>query len=148
MKNKLLGFLTLLIALAGITGCELKYPELGNNAIAFQVGTFNNGESENYETILYNGRTYLPYGELKGTLKTTDINSCIGYVIQKKDEVYDLDNKSVRIYTLNNDKDNNFLMQYNMESKDAYVFYRAADTEGKDIKIPKIINSSSYNYWK
>ena len=50
----------------GLTGCGLKYPELDENAIVFQTSSFieENDDDAAYLTFEYNGRIYMPYGEL------------------------------------------------------------------------------------
>ena len=94
----------------------------------------------------------MPYGTLKGSLKEKDIDKCIGYIIQNENSssIIDKDNKDTRIYTLIDDKENNFLMEYYI-GKDLMnqpSFYRAIDTKNKDINIPKFVDSLDYNYWK
>ena len=154
MKNKLFGRFLLMLLLVGLTGCGIKYPELKKDAIAFQTSSYidKNDDDASYLTFEYNGRTYLPYGELKGFLKTSDLDKCIGYIIQdeKSSSIVDINNKDTRIYTLSDDKENNFLMQYYIGTTEMNqpTFYRAIDTKGKDINIPKMISDTDHNYWK
>lgn len=151
MKNKLIGILLLIVLL---TGCGMKYPKLEKDAIAFKTSSYvdENDDGASYLIFEYNGRTYMPYSGLKGTLKSRDLDKCIGYIIQDENSssVVDKDNKDTRIYTLTEDKENNFLMEYYIGTTEMNqpIFYRAMDTKGKNINIPKIIDDTEHNYWK
>ena len=154
MKKKILGILLMGVLVLSLTGCGIKYPDLEKDAIGFQTVNYidENYDSAGYLTIEYNGRTYMPYGTLKGSLKEKDIDKCIGYIIQNENSssIIDKDNKDTRIYTLIDDKENNFLMEYYIgtDLMNQPSFYRAIDTKNKDINIPKFIDSLDYNYWK
>ena len=130
------------------------YPDLSENPIAFYTSVYVdiNNDNEGYIAIEYNGRKYMPYGSLKRNVLKKDIDKCIGYVVQDENNssISDENNKNTRIYTLKEDKENNFLMQYYIGTTlmNQPCFYRAADTKGKNIFIPKYINSLEYNYWK
>ena len=144
----------IVIFLFGLTGCGMKYPELEKDAIAFQTSSYidKKDDDASYLTFEYKGRTYLPYATQKGRLKSSDIDKCIGYIIQddNSSSVVDPTNKDTRIYTLSEDKENNFLMEYYIGTNlmNQPTFYRAIDTKGKEISIPKIIDDTDYNYWK
>ena len=144
--------LFLLITCLLLTGCGMKYPDLPENPIAFEAGNYTYNDDEGYMTIEYNGRTYRPYGTQKGIMQTSDIDKCIGYIIQDENisSVVDLTNKDTRIYTLTDDKDNNYLLEYYVASElmNNPTFWRATDTRGKKIHTPKIIDSLGYDYWK
>ena len=154
MKKKILGILLMGVLVLSLTGCGIKYPDLEKDAIGFQTDNYidENDNGVGYLTIEYNGRTYMPYGTLKGSLKEKDIDKCIGYIIQNENSssIIDKDNKDTRIYTLIDDKENNFLMEYYIgtDLMNQPSFYRAIDTKNKDINIPKFIDSLDYNYWK
>ena len=154
MKKKILGILLMGVLVLSLTGCGIKYPDLEKDAIGFQTVNYidENDDSAGYLTIEYNERTYMPYGTLKGSLKEKDIDKCIGYIIQNENSssIIDKDNKDTRIYTLIDDKENNFLMEYYIgtDLMNQPSFYRAIDTKNKDINIPKFIDSLDYNYWK
>ena len=113
---------------------------------------YNDDDGVGYLTIEYNGRTYMPYGTLKGSLKEKNIDKCIGYRIQDENSssIVGKDNKDIRIYTLVDDKDNNFLMEYYIGTNlmNQPSFYRAIDTKGKNISVPNYIENLGYNYWK
>lgn len=154
MKKKILGILLMGVLVLSLTGCGIKYPDLEKDAIGFQTSNYidENDDGAGYLTIEYNGRTYMPYGTLKGSLKEKDIDKCIGYIIQNENSssIIDKDNKDTRIYTLIDDKENNFLMEYYIgtDLMNQPSFYRAIDTKNRDINIPKFIDSLDYNYWK
>ena len=132
----------------------MRYPELEKDAIAFHTSIYidKNNDNASYLIFEYNGRTYMPYGELKGVLKSNDIDKCIGYIIQDENSssIVDKNNKDTKIYTLTEDRENNFLMEYYIGTSlmNQPIFYRAIDTKGKDINIPKIIDDTNHNYWK
>ena len=152
MKQKLFGILLLGVFILGITGCEVKYPDLKDNAVAFSMGEFTD-ESDNdakYGTIEYNGRTYMPYGTLKGVIKSQNINKCIGYIIadESSSSIVDENDRDTRVYTLIEDANENYLMIYTRETlMNQPDFFRAVDTKGKKIDTPNYIDSLNYNYW-
>ena len=126
-----------------LTVCGLKYPELESDAISFIPSSFidENDDDAAYRTIEYKDRIYMPYGTIKKTVRSSDIDKCIGYIEEDKD---------TRIYTLKADENNNFLMEYYIGTTlmNQPVFYRAVDTNGVDIDVPKYILSLDYNYWR
>lgn len=154
MKKILTVIIILTVIVFGLSGCGMKYPELEKDAIAFQTRRFvdENDDDASYLIFDYNGRTYLPYSTQNGFLKSSDLDKCIGYIIQDKlsSSIVDKDNKDTRIYTLTEDKENNFLMEYYIGTTlmNQPTFFRAIDTKGKNINIPKIISDTDYNYWK
>ena len=129
------------------------YPDLSENSIAFKIIEYidKNDDDAGYGMIEYNGRKYMPYGTLKGIINNTDIDKCIGYVIQDENNTSmpDKNNKDERIYTLTVDKENNFLMEYYIGKTlmNQPSFYRAVDTKETNITIPEYIDSLEYNYW-
>ena len=153
-KNKLKRIILLLTILVCLTGCESKYPELEKDAIGLKTTTILDEKDDDatYLAVEYNGRTYIPYGTIKRSIKKKDIDKCIGYLIQDENtsSIIDEKNKDTRIYTLKEDKENNFLMEYYIGTTlmNQPSFYRALDTKGSNIKIPKYIESLDYNYWK
>lgn len=153
MKTKLfvllLGFLIFYL-----TGCGVKYPDLENDAIAFNMGEYTDVSDDDakYGTIQYNGRVYMPYGVLKGVINAKDIKKCIGYIIQNENSssIIDQNNKDTRVYTLTEDLNENYLMIYYIGTTEMNQpdFWRAVDTKGKKIDTPNYIDSLDYNYWK
>ena len=92
------------------------------------------------------------YGTTNGLPEEKDINKCIGYIIQNENSssIVDENNKDTRVYTLIEDKDENFLMVYYISTPfmNQPEIYRAIDTKGKDISIPSYIIFFDYNkYW-
>ena len=59
---------------------------------------------------------------------------------ENSSSVVDKNNKDTRIYTLTDDKENNFLMEYYIENDlmNSQLFYRAIDTKDKIITIQDI----------
>lgn len=152
MSKKIFALIIVIAFIFCLYGCGIKYPELKDNAIAFEMKMLIDVDNDNEEfsTIEYNGRTYGVYGSLEGTLKESDIKECIGYVIQDKkiQELIGSDDKDQRIYTLIEDPDINYLMMFFHNSQDVNkpTFLRAMDTVGKEIYTPKYIGFP-VNYW-
>lgn len=157
MKKKLLGII--LVALLAVfifvlTSCRDKYPDLKDNAVAFNMDEYTdeNDDDAKYGTIKYNGRTYIPYGTLKGVIKSKSISECIGYIIQNENSssVVDESDKDTRVYTLIEDSNENYLMIYYIGTTlmNQPDFWRAIDTKDKKVDTPNYIDSLDYNYWK
>jgi len=146
MKKAVCGLLILILTMA-LSACgNQPYPELPENPIRFELGAYstkkNNGSG--YRTIEYQGRTYIPYGTVGKPMSVKDIDTCLGYTIRDGQELVD-----TRVYTLMSDHEHNFLMQFNATGiMEEPYFFRATDTQGKDIFIPKFIDSFRYSYWK
>ena len=67
--------LTLLLSLL-LVGCGQRiYPEMPDDAIAFKMGEYTDESDDDalYGTIEYEGRTYMPYGTLGGSIGEKDI---------------------------------------------------------------------------
>ena len=128
-------------------------PDLPSDAIAFEMGTFIDSEhdDDSFGTIEYNGRTYIAYGTISNAYNQGCVESCIGYIVQDENSssVVDLDNRNWRIYTLTEDPDHNFLMDFDDSTTlmNQPGFFRAMDTNGEDIEIPDCIESLGYEYW-
>ena len=128
------------------------YPELKENAISFIMGEYKSDIDDTlYGSLNYNDRIYIPYGTLKGQIKTKDIKNCIGYIVQDENSssTTNLNDKDTRVYTLANDKDENFLMVYYIGESlmNQPDFYRALDTKDKNIEMPNFIDKEDYEYW-
>ena len=99
----------------------------------------------------YNGRTYIPYGTSNNKYKKSDIESCIGYIIQNANSstVIDPNNTNRRIYTLSVDPEHNYLMDFDDSIKlmNQPTFYRAIDTNGEIIDTPTYIDPLGYEFW-
>lgn len=127
------------------------YPELKENAISFIMGEYKSDIDDTlYGSLNYNDRIYIPYGTLKGQIKTKDIKNCIGYIVQDENSssTTNLNDKDTRVYTLANDKDENFLMVYYIGESlmNQPDFYRALDTKDKNIEITNFIDKEDYEY--
>ncbi|MCQ2979139.1 MAG: hypothetical protein MJ245_05015 [Clostridia bacterium] len=146
MKKLLLIILTLCLSL-NLFGCKNIYPELNDDAKEYKFGSLTYGDDEEgYVTVEYNGRTYIPYGVLSGTIHENDIKECIGYVFN---EEFPEDNDT-RLFTLVSDPDENFLMIHYVANSfmNPPSFLRAVDTKDIEIDIPSFILSLDYDeYW-
>lgn len=130
-----------------LTGClsDVDY-SLPDNPIAFETYEFTNPDNQDdgYMAFEYNGRVYIPYGTLTGRIDGDDVAQCLGYKVQD-DEA----DKNARIYTLSADSENNYLMDYYVNSiMEQPDFWRAIDTVGENISTPKFIESLEYEYWR
>ena len=138
-------FLALLPIL--LTGCGRRIDyELPENPIEFHTGTFVNpaDPDDTYQSIEYNGRTYIGYGTLRNSINGNDVGKSLGYIIQDGIVM-----KDMMVFPLNADPDANYLVQLVSGGiMDQPIFFRAIDTKGKKIGIPPYIESLDYPYWK
>lgn len=154
MKNKLIIGIIITFILALCACGRVSYPDLPDNAIAFEMGTFEDKENDDalFGTIEYNGRTYIGYGTINNSFKQKNIDKCIGYIIQDENSTnaVDLDYKGLKVYTLVGDTDNNFLMDYDdsITLMNSPYIWRALNTKDKDIEIPKCIDELGYEFWE
>ena len=155
MKKIITAIFAIIICLFTMTGCmEKSLPDLPNDAIEFDMGTFHDIEHDDalFGSIEYGGRTYIMYGTVNNKYKQSYIDSCIGYIIQNEhsSSVIDPDNTNRRIYTLSVDPEQNFLMDFDDTIKlmNQPVFLRALDTKGAEIDIPSYIDSLGYEFWE
>ena len=130
-----------------LAGCGRRIDfELPEKPIEFHTGTFVNpaDPDDTYQSIEYNGRTYVVFGTLKNSINGGDVGQCLGYIVQDGVIMKDL-----RIFLLNADPDANFLVRFAiggfMNQPD---FFRALDTMGKTIDTPPYIESLDYSCWK
>ena len=134
----------MLIVLAGC-GEKIDF-ELPKNPIEFHTKSFVNPADSNdtYLSIEYNGRTYIGYGTIKGSMDGNDVGKCLGYIIQDGVVM-----KDSRIYLLNADPDANYLVRFVPDGiMEPPYFFRALDTKGKTIGPPGYVESFDYAYWK
>ena len=135
------------LLIVSMTGCGKSiYPDLPADPIEFDMGEYTNEDDpeDAYRTIEYEGRTYLPYGTLGKTIHKKDVGRCLGYLVQDGKEL-----KECRVYTLADDTEQNFLMDYNTDGvMEQPSFWRAIDTKGKDVVVPAYTDSLGYEYWK
>lgn len=155
MKKIVAAICVIIICLCAITGCMKKsLPELPTEAVEFNMGTFHDREHDDalFGSIEYLGRTYIAYGTINNKFRWSYVDSCIGYIIQNANSssVIDPDNTNRRIYTLSEDSEHNFLMEFDDSIKvmNQLNFYRAIDTNGNNIDIPSYIDPLGYEFWE
>lgn len=128
-----------LVLNAGCQKQSLAY--LPSNPIVFQSGTYVNpaDAQDEYMLINYNGRSYVPYGTLKSTIRAKDITRCLGYIDGSADCL---------ICTLSVDPNEDFLVMISEGAvMDQPLFYRAIDTTGQQITVPTYIADLGYDIW-
>jgi len=97
-----------------------------------------------YAAIEFNGKTYVKYGTLNCDLDTSEVGSCLGYLVQDGHQL-----KEIGIFTLTSDPDMNYLVTLDsLGVMEHPSFFRNAETVGKDVSTPSFIVSENYNYWK
>lgn len=102
-KRALLAVLLLSLVLA--SGCDWPvgrgWPELGEAALVFVTFDFDNPDDpeDGYRAFSYNGRVYIPYGNLKGRIPKSEAAACLGCINQDGVRMRD-----VRIYSLVSDR--------------------------------------------
>ena len=148
MKKRITTALCLAVALISfLSGCGSRInTDLPEHPIEFHTGTFVNpaDPDDTYQSIEYNGRTYIGYGTLKGSIDGDDVGQCLGYIIQDGTIM-----KTVRIFPLTADPDANYLVEIFTDGfMNQPFFFRALDTRGKAIDTPRYIESLGYSYWE
>jgi len=148
MIKRITTALCLAVALISfLSGCGSRInTDLPEHPIEFHTGTFVNpaDPDDTYQSIEYNGRTYIGYGTLKGSIDGDDVGQCLGYIIQDGTIM-----KTVRIFPLTADPDANYLVEIFTDGfMNQPFFFRALDTRGKAIDTPRYIESLGYSYWE
>ncbi len=146
MKKRILIALFICLIMLMLAGCgnRIDY-SLPDNPIVFNANTFINPADKNdtYLSLEYNGRVYIPYGNLTGSIDGKDVGKCLGYYVQDGNKMED-----TRIFLLTDDSNANFLIRIDtvgvMSQPD---FFRAVDTKGENIDIPQYIDSSDEPFW-
>ncbi len=145
MKKIIIGIvIAVLVAVGGVVYLRSTKPDYSLPESAQPIKQFEYEDPDNkddgYMAVMYNDRTYLPYGTLKNTIKKKDIANCIGYLN---------DDKNVRLFLLNGDEDQNYIMEvFTNGFMDQPVFYRAIDTRDRKTDSFTFIDSLNYDYWK
>ena len=154
MDRKILAAL-LALCLLLCSGCgQNRYPELPEDGIAFEMGSFEDTEQDGdlFGTLEYNGRIYIMYGATGNSYDAGKVDACIGYIIRDghSSSDTDLSDTNRRVYTLAGDEEHNFLIDYDDTVKLMYQpdIWRAVDTRGKDIRIPEFVEDLGYEFWK
>lgn len=116
------------------------------------IHTAVSGHDESFGSIEFGGRTYIPYGTANRKYRKSDIDSCLGYIIQNEhsSSVSDSGNTMRRVYTLAADPDHHFLMDFDdsIRLMNQPSFFRAIDTKGETIDAPDCIDSLGYAFWE
>ena len=146
MKKIFIPLVLLLIA-GLLAGCADSIDcRLPDEPYEFVMGDFVNPDdaSDEYSSVTYLNRVYIPFGTLNGKLKDEDVGSCLGYLVLGGTAV-----EQVLFFPLTEDENNDFLACLDRRSyKKETVFYRAIDTVGTNVEIPKIIRPSSDKFWQ
>ncbi len=149
MNRKILVSFLIVLMVVVLTGCDKsRFPSMGEDAQTFLLGEYidHNDDDQVYGTIDYNGRTYIDYGIVNNIMKDSEVEKCIGYIVQTNSSSED--ETATRVYTLYDDKNLNYLMVYYGDNSNIIEFYRAMDTKGKEIKTPDYIKYKEENkYW-
>ena len=144
MKKLLVLLAVMIAAFLLLAGCRGERYPLPQNAIVFEQGEYldPNDPEDGYGIITYKGRVYAPYGALNGSVKESDTEGAIGYVSRPD---FPEDNAERVIKLMGTD---DFLMIYYVNGiMEQPMFFRALDTAGKDIAIPRYIESQGYGIW-
>jgi len=121
-----------------------KLKALPDNPILFKSGELEvDDEDTGYRTVEYQGKRFIMYGKIKpnGLLGNNNYayGNCLGYVD---------DDKSDRIYALNDESTDEWLIEYYVTGiMEEPVILREITT--KNIKeIPSNVESLDYDYWE
>ena len=151
--KKYIAILCAVVMISTFAGCrKTTYPDLSSDAAAFEMGKFfDKNHNVEYGALEFEGRIYIGYGVLGGSLHKTDIEKCVGYIVmdEASSSAVDLNDKSVRIYTLTGDAEHNYLMDCDTATSlmNQPSFWRAVDTQGADIPNPDYIKPLEYSFW-
>ena len=121
---------------SGIMEYFAKAPEMQPNAQSFKM---YDSDKMNSMLIDVNGRTYAPYGVVKNFMSKSSLRECIGYVD---------DDKNCRIYTLNEDPFDNYLIQKSVNGfMDPDTIWRDISTIEDEVLTPEYIDPLNYEEW-
>ena len=121
---------------SAVSGFFAKAPEMEANAQSIRKY-----DSDEFNSMLINvnGRTYAPYGVVKKYMSKDSLRECLGYVD---------DDKDCRIYTLNEDPFDNYLIEKNVNGfMNPDMFWRDITTIEDEIFTPEYIESNNYEEW-
>ena len=146
MFKRVLSLIFVVAIIFALASCQKKsgiYPDLPWDAIVFEYDEYTESVVT-YSSIKWGERMYLPYGYLSESLKEGDLTDCLGYTKYNGEA-----DKNSRVFTINGDKDHNYLIICNVEiSAFNPVIYRAMDTRHQEVTQPEIVNDPFYGYWK
>ena len=133
-------FVAILICSLLLTGCFIQRDrakwELPSEPVCFE-----DRDSEDYDmrVLTVRGRDYMPFGTVKTRVNDSSVRECLGYLNG---------DKGTRVYTLEEDGLDNYIMIRNVEGiMEQPDFWRAADTMGENIDTPDYIESLGYEEW-
>ena len=121
-----------------------KLKALPDNPILFKSGELEvDDEDTGYRIVEYEGKRFIMYGKIKPKGLLGNINyaygKCLGYVD---------DDKSDRIYALNGESTDEWLIEYYMTGiMEEPVILREITTKNKK-EIPSNVESFDYDFWK
>ncbi len=145
--KKLLLFLVLALSAGLLAGCVDRIDDsLPPEPYEFVMGSFVNPDDkeDEYSSVTYLERVYIPFGTLKDKPTNEDIGPCLGYLMLNNTKV-----EQVLFFPLKEDENNDFLVCLGpRSSKEEPVIFRAIDTVGRDLRIPEIIRPSSDKFWQ
>lgn len=134
----------LIVSLCGavlLSGCSMFNRDNGSLELPPNATSIESSyDRDQGETLFnYQGRTYSYFGKLNDKISDDSIRECVGYMD---------DDKNTRIYSLNEDPLDNYLMIKHVGGiMDQPEFLRATDTKNKDIYTPSYIRSGSFESW-
>ena len=124
-----------------LSGCSMFNRDNGSLELPPNATSIESSyDKDQGETLFnYQGRTYSYFGKLNDKMSDDSIRECVGYMD---------DDKNTRIYSLNEDPLDNYLMIKHVGGiMDQPEFLRATDTKNKDIYTPSYIRSGSFESW-
>lgn len=136
-----IGIVSLMLCACNKGKWVVDYPE---NPLRIETHIFYdpNDIEDGYMAFDYNGRTYIMYAHLKGTLRKEEMGQCIGCTLQDGRE----DQWIIRLNAF--EDDDIMLLYYPDGFMEPMIFYRAVDTKGKDLDIPKYIDPNpDWRFW-
>ncbi len=149
--NKLIIILLVLMNILLLSGCTNTLGvELPDDPIEFVTYDFDNPDNpdDEYMAFDYDGRTYILYGTLNGVIHKSALGGCLGYLTMDNGME---DDKGDLVVTLKSVNNYDILMNYYINDGTGMndpVFFRAIDTQDKDIEIPNYISPSTYEFWE
>ena len=138
--RRLIRALSLVLCAVLLTGCFIQRQREKYNLPEDPV-KFEDRDSDSFDmrVLTVNGRDYMPFGTVKNRMDDSSIKACLGFLNG---------DRNTRVYTLEEDPDNNYIMIYNVEGiMEQQMYWRAADTMGKNVDTPPYIESLDYDEW-
>lgn len=149
MKKTIVAIAAVIAVLTVFSGCVKRaalFPELPADAPILETGSVidENDDGASYMTVTLDGRRYIPYGGVRGSLRPGDVTGCVGFVLGDDDG-----DSGARFYTVAGDPDCNFLLLHYDVSRMRVppMFFRAEDTMGEDIEVPTFILPDGSPIW-